>query len=358
MASPDTDEVESNESRWPQLHRLCHERNMPKGLARLLHDGGWVFTPAFLDSGERALRSLENAPLKDDVRTFVDALVRHVTEQTKPAKCLETLIELAAAAWLAERGVLARNNGADVNPANNPIDLGALLPNRQIGIEVKSDFDAFKAEIMGGTFQGDPDALEPKLRARFGAGVRAQFRWLGDRPTREAWGPVRGHVRDQIAARIPSAPEIPPSEDLKFEARLKEPMGGCSGAVVVVSRGPLVGVSVQVAGDGWREIAERITGHAQHKASRTRQDFVLLYVSQVPQPATFDAARLTNVRRDFLANPNQLPPTLHGVIHLRLTPRDSAMGDAVGFLTATSPILPGDFNRTFGLRLLPRSSTG
>ncbi len=352
--SPDT---EAPSSRWRRLQQIASEHGEPAGLSRLLDDGAWLYTPAFLDSGERALRALEQMnELGEEIHAFVDSLVRHVAEQTKPTKCLEALAELVAAAWLIERGVLVCDAGM-LKPANNVIDLRATIDGERVGVEVKSDFDAFEAEIMEGQFEDDPDALGPQLRARFGDDVRTQFRWIGERPTREDWGPIRTGVRDEVARAIPTAPDLPVGKELTFTAMLKNKIGRCFGARVVVSRGPLVNVSVQFAGSGWEEVGRRIGAHAISKASRTDTPFVLLYVSQAPQAASMDASRLAEVKRHYLSGREALPALFLGVLHLQLTPSETQAAVARGFLTEGAVITEDAFKEALGLAKLPESTS-
>ncbi len=305
----------AEELRWPRLRRMCELHRHPGGLARLLKDAGWVFTPAFLDSAERAMNVVETFEEHGDPRRLLEQRLLHVASQSKPRKCLDALVEFVAASWLAERSVLVDRG----EPAHGVIDVHARLAGGVLGVEVKSDYDAFESEVMEGTFEGSPDALRPALRARFGDEVRCQFRWLGERPTREAWGPIRSSVMADIMAAVAGAPELPAHRELTFKAPLGSAIGRCRGAEVVVSRLPLVHVRTNFAGDGWQEVADRIVEHAAAKAQKVDTPFLLLYVSQPPQVATIDGDRLAKARKHFAARPGLLPPALEGVVHLALS---------------------------------------
>jgi len=348
-------DIETPSSRWPRLQNLCEKHDHPGGLSKLLNNGAWLFTPAFLDSGERALRTLEEMDmLASDTRVFVDSLARHVAAQTKPNKCVEAIGELAAAVWLAERGALACHPTA-INPANNLIDLRATIAGHEVGVEVKSDFDTFEGEFMGGTFKDDPHALGRKLRARFGSDVRSQFSWIGERPTREAWGPVWTRLRNEFSQAISEATDLRPGEKRVFRKLFDEHerLGRCDGVEVVVFRGPLVTSYAQFAGDGWEEVASRVARHARGKASRTNVPFLLLYVSQAPQKASIDPSRLAEVKREYLAGGENLPPSFLGLIHLELTPSNRQAPVARGFLMSRAPIPPKAFVESLDLIDLP-----
>lgn len=337
----------AEEVRWPRLRRMCELHGHPGGLARLLKDGGWVFTPAFLDSAERAMIGVETFEEHGDARRLLEQRLLHVANQSKPRKCLDALVEFVVASWLAERSILVDRG----EPVHGVIDLHTHLAGGVLGVEVKSDYDAFESEIMGGTLDGDPDALGPALRARFGDEVRCQFRWLGERPTREAWGPIREPVRAAIMGALAGAPELPADRELTFKASLRSAIGRCRGAEVVVSRGPLVHVNISFAGDGWQEVADRIIEHAGAKAQKADAPFLLLYVSQPPQVATIDGARLANARKHFAAQPGLLPPTLQGVVHLALASGNTRM-TATGFPTHITPAAWMEIARVLELRSL------
>lgn len=326
MTCVEDDGALGEEQRWPRLDRICRKYGNPRGLSRLLEDAGWVFTPAFLDSTERAMDVVETLEDGGEPRRLLEQRLLHVATQSKPRKCLDALVEFLVASWLAPRAALVDRG----DPAHGVIDLHARLAGSVLGVEVKSDYDAFESEIMEGTCRGDPDALGTALRARFGNEVRYQFRWLGERPSREAWGPIRSRVRASIMATIPGAPDLPPDREMTFSASLSTALGRCRGAQVVVSRGPLVHVVANFAGDGWQEVADRIIEHADAKAQKTGSPFLLVYVSQPPQEATIDSARLARTWKYFSDQCELLPPALQGVIHLALASRNMQM-TATGF---------------------------
>ena len=321
---------QSPTERWPELSRLAALESTRQGLRRLLVGGGWVYIPAFLDSGERALRTLQGvAKSSSQIGQSIQVLTSHLARQTKPRLCLEGIAELACASWLAERGALVPDDGG-APAASSVIDLRANVGDIDFGLEVKSDFDAFESEFMDGSSPGDPAALRPKLQERFGAKVRAQMRWLGERPPREDWGPNWTKLRRELAASISDAPaEIPIGGNCVFTAALDRPLRRWRGVEVLVSNGPLVGIEIRIGNNGWDELYRRILSHAAAKASKTDASFVLVYVSQPPQKATTDSGRLYEVA-GRLRDSADLPQLL-GVFHLRLTPAENSAGEATGF---------------------------
>lgn len=315
--------------RWPRLTQLAEDPATRSGLHRLLDDCGWVYTPSFLDSGEQALSDLETWATDHASRSgFFQEVTGRIKSQTDHRQCLDAIVEACAAAWLARHDALVPDQNSTPSPSS-VIDLCARVGPSNFGVEVKSDFDAFEAEFMSGGSRDDPNAVHPRLRERFGADARIQFRWIGKRPPREGWGPIRRELGRQVGLQIPRAPDLVPGKECHINARLEEPIQGCYGLRIVIASQPLVHVSFRVGTEGWEEVERRIRAHARSKSEKTDQSFVLLYVSQPPQVASLDAGRLQRASREF-RDPKDLPKLL-GAIHLRL-PRSGDSGmEASGF---------------------------
>ena len=267
------------------------------------------------------------------------------------------MVELIAASWLADHDVLSSHGAIRPNPGNNVIDLIVEVMGHRLGVEVKSDLDAFETEFMVGSYEGDPKALRPRLVEQFGDDVRIQFRWLGDRPPREGWGRIREEVRQSFAHTIgvTRPRRLGSGDKLKITGKLERTIGGCRGAEVVVSAGPLVNVGIHFAGDGWEEVADRIQEHATSKAARTNDPFMLLYLSQYPQPASFDVTRMAWAHR-HLKSAGTLPAHLWGVLHLHLNSNFESGKDVAGFLTATCPLPWSAFSDALAVRAVPETS--
>lgn len=316
--------------RWPKLTGLAQQPDTRRGLRRLLKDCGYVYTPAFLDSTERAIQDLEEWAAGDNSRlTLAHSLSRHITQQSKYRLCLERMMETCAAAWLAQYDALAPGLHESLE-ASSVIDLLASVDANSFGVEVKSDFDGFEAEFMYGASQGDPDAIHPKLQEHFGREVRTQLRWIGGRPPRDGWGPIRKQLAKIVAQKIPEAPPLAPGEQCRITARLERKLDQCMGLELVVDSRPLVNVSMMIGADGWEEVARRIRAHAEAKSEKTDTAFVLLYVTQPPQASTINALRLARASQEFRDSHDL--PNLLGVFHLTLSRGGDSVGTARGFV--------------------------
>lgn len=330
--------VTTESGRWSRLREVAADLGAKPGLLRLLkgdesRNGAWLYSSAFLDSAERAVRVCDDESIAADAREFLGLLMMHVAEQTRVSKCVEAIVELAAGGWLAEAGVLCPDP-SQTKPANNPIDLRACVAGRHIGFEVKADYDAFEKELMEGSFRGDPEGLLTILEKLFGKDVRSAVVWPRKRPSREDWEKDRARVRAKFAKEIQDSGEIPPGGKRVF--KYSRPLCGLVLELhVSVEAHPTS--TIRLADLGWQDIAKRVRGHATHKAERAECPFILLYVSQPPQPNSINGPCLARIKDDFLGDPGLLPPSLAGVVCLRLSPMGDAAGDAVGFLTRAAP---------------------
>ena len=271
-----------------------------------------------LEALAASLRTLR-VHAQPETRAIGRHLVVRLLAQNKKPKLLEAAAELGVAAWLAHHRVLTAPPDFD-GVTDAVLDLGARLQGGVVGVEVKRDEAPLTDQLLLGVRDGDPLALLPILRRRFGEDASVGVSWDPYQPSPEEWCRHRIGVVDQIRPKVEATTKVPTADQkLVIRADLATLDISTRFLSVTVSRGFQVSIETRFGGDGWGSVAERIFDHGTDKSLKTEHPFLLAYYSTPGSQRVVTPDRLPWAWEEVAP---RLPETLLGVIVVRQDPED------------------------------------
>lgn len=213
------------------------------------------------------------------------ALLHDFANQNKPKQLLACGAELVAAAWLKQHNALVEPGEFDPQ-INGIIDLGLSGSGLDCGVEVKLDQNEQREFLMQGSRKDV--GIEQVLKDHFGDEIRINFEWIGQRPSNQFLGRHRQNLLERFTQQLTDSdfPDISQSTNPPFADSIRisysEQIDGqpVRFNVHVVGRGfHTIIQSRTMDGDGYGTVRCQLIKHAKHKAERTDQHFILVYVS-------------------------------------------------------------------------------